>query len=76
MKLYSHTQLIRTTLICVVAAVLLTAAIFVNISKKKSETASQVVSESAATETSEVALSTAITNTVEDSVLMRFAMKR
>ena len=68
MKLYSHTQLIRTTLICVVAAVLLTAAIFVNISKKKSETASQVVSESAATETSEVALSTAITNTVEDSV--------
>ena len=68
MKLYSHTQLIRTTLICVVAAVLLTAAIFVNISKKKSETASQVVSESAATGTSEVALSTAITNTVEDSV--------
>ena len=68
MKLYSHTQLIRTTLICVVAAVLLTAAIFVNISKKKSETASQVVSESAATETSEVAISTAITNTVEDSV--------
>ena len=68
MKLYSHAQLIRTTLICVVAAVLLTAAIFVNISKKKSETASQVVSESAATETSEVALSTAITNTVEDSV--------
>ena len=55
-------------MICVVAAVLLTAAIFVNISKKKSETASQVVSESAATETSEVALSTAITNTVEDSV--------
>ena len=35
MKLYSHTQLIRTTLICVVAAVLLTAAISVNISKKK-----------------------------------------
>ena len=68
MKLYSHAQLIRTTLICVVAAVLLTAAIFVNISKKKSETASQVVSESAATETSEVALSTAITNAVEDSV--------
>ena len=35
MKLYSHTQLIRTTLICVVAAVLLTVAISVNISKKK-----------------------------------------
>ncbi|WP_022931761.1 S1C family serine protease [Treponema bryantii] len=35
MKLYSHAQLIKTTLICVVAAVLLTAAIFVNISKKK-----------------------------------------
>ena len=39
MKLYSHSQLIRTTLICVVAAVLLTAAIFVNISKKKEASA-------------------------------------
>ena len=36
MKLYSHTQLIRTTFICVLAAVLLTAAICINISKKKS----------------------------------------
>ena len=35
MKLYSHAQLIKTTLICVVAAVLLTAAISVNISKNK-----------------------------------------
>ena len=35
MKLYSHAQLIRTTLICVVAAVLLTAAVIVNIFKKK-----------------------------------------
>ena len=35
MKLYSHAQLIKTTLICVVAAVLLTAAICVNISKNK-----------------------------------------
>ena len=33
MKLYSHAQLLKTTLICVVAAVLLTAAICVNISK-------------------------------------------
>ena len=35
MKLYSHAQLIKTTLICVVAAVLLTAAVSVNISKKQ-----------------------------------------
>ena len=34
MKLYSHSQLIRTTLICVVAAVLLTAAVCIKISKK------------------------------------------
>ncbi len=35
MKLYSRTQLIRYTLICVLAAVLLTVVICVNISKKK-----------------------------------------
>ncbi len=35
MKLYSHTQLIRCTLLCVLAAILLTAAICINISKKK-----------------------------------------
>ena len=35
MKLYSHAQLIKCTVICVVAAVLLTAAVCVNISKKK-----------------------------------------
>lgn len=51
MKLYSHAQLIRTTLICVVAAVLLTAAIFVNISKKK--TSSEVQNVSAATDEAE-----------------------
>ncbi len=47
MKLYSHTQLIRTTLICVVAAVLLTAAISVNISKKKTSSEVQNVSATA-----------------------------
>ena len=36
MKLYSHAQLIKCTLVCVLAAVLLTAAICVNITKKKS----------------------------------------
>ena len=41
MKLYSHAQLIKTTVICVVAAVLLTAAICVNISKKKNTSDSQ-----------------------------------
>ena len=35
MKLYSHSQLIKCTILSVVAAVLLTAAICVNISKKK-----------------------------------------
>ncbi len=34
MKLYSHAQLIKTTLICVIAAVLVTAAICINYSKK------------------------------------------
>ena len=70
MKLYSHTQLIRTTLICVVAAVLLTAAIFVNISKRKSETEAVPVSETAtAAETSAgTVTAAAITNAVEDSV--------
>ena len=70
MKLYSHTQLIRTTLICVVAAVLLTAAIFVNISKKKSETEAVSVSETAtAAETSAgTVTAAAVANTVEDSV--------
>ena len=55
MKLYSHAQLIKTTLVCVVAAVLLTAAIFVNISKKKTSSDVQDVSafaDAAATENS------------------------
>ena len=39
MKLYSRTQLIRCTLICVLAAVLLTVAVCVNISKKKNSKA-------------------------------------
>ena len=42
MKLYSRLQLFRTVLICVVAAVLLTAAICVNISKKKAAGAEAV----------------------------------
>ena len=57
MKLYSHSQLIRTTLICVVAAVLLTAAICVNISNKKSSSAggaADVGSGSGAAEVTEV----------------------
>ena len=57
MKLYSHSQLIRTTLICVVAAVLLTAAICVNISNKKSSSAggaADVESGSGAAEVTEV----------------------
>ena len=47
MKLYSHAQLISTTLICVLAAVLLTAAVSVNISKKKAAAEVQNVSETA-----------------------------
>ena len=47
MKLYSHAQLISTTLICVLAAVLLTAAVSVTISKKKAAAEVQNVSETA-----------------------------
>lgn len=68
MKLYSHAQLIRCTLICVVAAVLLTAAIFVNISKKKSlETADKTA---AVTETKkeEENLTAVSSDSIEDSV--------
>ena len=36
MKLYSHTQLIRCTVLCVIAAILLTAAVCINIIKGKS----------------------------------------
>ena len=48
MKLYSHAQLIRCTLLCVLAAVLLTAAICINVSKKKAEAAAASVTEIAA----------------------------
>ena len=48
MKLYSHAQLIRCTLLCVLAAVLLTAAICINVSKKKAEAAAASVAEIAA----------------------------
>ena len=54
MKLYSHTQLIRCTLICVVAAILLTAAICINISKKKTENALAAQQNNAATEITEI----------------------
>lgn len=68
MKLYSHAQLIRTTLICVLAAVLLTAAIFVNISKKKSDSGA-AAGEASAVETSDSsAVTEKIPNSVEDSV--------
>lgn len=45
MKLYSHAQLIKTTVICVLAAVLVTAALCVNISKKKSAVADGAVAD-------------------------------
>ena len=51
MKLYSNSQLIKYTLICVVAAVLLTAAICINLTKKKvSGTVETVADESVAEE--------------------------
>lgn len=65
MKLYSHSQLIRTTLICVVAAVLLTAALCIKISKNKEATAaaeSAEITEVAAPVTEQTAVS------IEDSV--------
>ena len=69
MKLYSHTQLIRTTLICVVAAVLVTAAVCVNISKKKTEANVQSAGERAdAAELYEVSAAEGTAATVEDAV--------
>ena len=65
MKLYSHSQLIRTTLICVVAAVLLTAAICIKISRNRAASAaaeSAEITEVAAPVTEQTAVS------IEDSV--------
>ena len=58
MKLYSRIQLVRTVLICVVAAVLLTTAIVVNISNKKSASSVQNVSstDDISEETDEIAI--------------------
>ncbi len=73
MKLYSHSQLIRTTLLCVVAAVLLTVAICVNISNKKSSSAggaADVESGSGAAEVTEVSADGAklASESIENSV--------
>ena len=54
MKLYSHAQLIKTTVICVVAAVLLTAAICVNISKKKASEEAVASTDASAAEIKEI----------------------
>ena len=65
MKLYSHSQLIRTTLICVVAAVLLTAAVCIKISRNRAASAaaeSAEITEVAAPVTEQTAVS------IEDSV--------
>lgn len=55
MKLYSHAQLIKCTVICVAATVLLTAAICVNITKKKSAGNSATNGKNVAAEGSETA---------------------
>ena len=65
MKLYSHSQLIRTTLICVVAAVFLTAAVCIKISRNRAASAaaeSAEITEVAAPVTEQTAVS------IEDSV--------
>ena len=54
MKLYSRTQLFRTVLICVVAAVLLTAAVCVNIYKKNFAVAAGGETEVAGADISEI----------------------
>ena len=59
MKLYSHTQLITTTLLCVVAAMLVTAAVCINIEKRKSANESE-----AGVEISEVSESQSVENSV------------
>ncbi len=72
MKLYSHAQLIKTTVICVVAAVLLTAAICVNISKKKASEEAVASTDASAAEIKEIsgagAAVAAGTATIESSV--------
>ena len=72
MKLYSHAQLIKTTVICVVAAVLLTAAICVNISKKKASEEAVASTDASAAEIKEISGAGAAvasgTATIESSV--------
>ena len=72
MKLYSHAQLIKTTLLCVVAAVLVTAAICINIGKKKSAGAEVAgTGDVAGAEISEIAVSAedaGVAESIESSV--------
>ncbi len=72
MKLYSRTQLFRCVIICVTAAVLLTVAVCVNISKKKAAAKAVEISEvSEASEASNPDGKTevkTISSAIEDSV--------
>ena len=68
MKLYSHTQLIRTTLICVIAAVLLTAAVCVTINKKKAATDALTAAEIEASEETGLEVKDISSVSIEDTV--------
>jgi S1-C subfamily serine protease len=68
MKLYSHTQLIRTTLICVIAAVLLTAAVCVTINKKKAATDALTAAEIDASEETGLEVKDISSVSIEDTV--------
>ena len=68
MKLYSHTQLIRTTLICVIAAVLLTAAVCVTINKKKVATDALAAAEIDASEETGLEVKDISSVSIEDTV--------
>ena len=68
MKLYSNSQLIKTTLICVFAAVLLTAAICINVTKKRAGGAGDVSKEGADAEIQEAVTSKTVTAETDSSV--------
>ncbi len=68
MKLYSHTQLIRTTLICVIAAVLLTAAVCVTINKKKAAIDALTAAEIDASEETGLEVKDISSVSIEDTV--------
>ncbi len=72
MKLYSNAQLIKCTLLCVVAAVLLTAAICINVTKKRADAATNTAAKEGVdaeiSEVQEAAVSKSVVSEEDSSV--------